>query len=366
MSKLGKKMFVSALTVGCFLSGSILSNVTVTNAATMQENSQQIIGFQTGMDSQGLLNTWLQWGIPNQQPGQRLGQQSGQLPGQRLGQQQSSFNILSQVAIILGVEEQTIIDELQAGNTLVEIAESYDVSETTLLSKLEALLGDAIDDAVTADTITKAQATEMESQLTERLTQVVEGTSNNSNSSLSAPTDFNATVESSCEIYLDWASVSDASSYYIYRATSSSGTYTKINTVTTTSFTDTDLSDDTTYYYKIKAVNSSETSAYSSIVSETTDEYDALSVPDDLTATVESSSEIYLDWDSVSDASSYYIYRATSSSGTYTKIDTVTTTSFTDTDLSDDTTYYYKIKAVNSSETSAYSSIAHATTDEED
>ncbi|WP_141694365.1 fibronectin type III domain-containing protein, partial [Desulfosporosinus sp. BG] len=87
-----------------------------------------------------------------------------------------------------------------------------------------------------------------------------------------------------------------------------------------------------------------------------------LSVPDDLTATVESSSKINLDWDSVSDATSYYIYRATSSSGSFTKIASVTTTSYTNSGLSDDTTYYYKVKAVNSSGTSAYSAVVHATT----
>ncbi|AET68043.1 fibronectin type III domain-containing protein [Desulfosporosinus orientis DSM 765] len=295
MFKSGKKVFIGALTVGCLFGGSVLSNVTVANADTIQGNSQQMIGFQTGMDDQRLLNMWLQLGISNQQqsgeqpgqrvrqqfgqqPGQRVGQQSGEQPGQRVGQQPSQqlspINIITQVASILNVEEQTITDELQAGNNLVEIAESYDVSEATLLTELEDLLGDAIDDAVTAGTITETQATEMKSQLTERLTQLVESTFNNSNSSLSAPTDLTATVESSSEIYLDWDSVSDATSYYIYRATSSSGTYSKIDTVKATSYTDTDLSDDTTYYYKVKAVNSSDTSAYSSIVHATTEEED--------------------------------------------------------------------------------------------
>jgi len=332
-------MLVSVLSVGCLLAGGILSNVPVANATSMQVN---------------------------QKPGQRVGQQD-QKPGQRVGQhghQQSlfQFHIISQVASILNVDEQTVIDELQAGNTLVEIAESHDVSESTLVSDLEALLGDAIDDAVTAGTITDAQATEMKSKLTERLTQLVEGTSN---ISLSAPTHFNAIAEGSSEIYLDWDSVSDATSYYIYRATSSFGTYTIVDTVTTTSYTDDNLSDDTTYYYKVKAVNSSGTSDYSSTVQATTsDEFDELSVPNDLTAIAESSSEIYLDWDSVSDATSYYIYRATSRLGTYAKVDTVTTTSYTNDDLSDDTTYYYKVKAVNSSGTSAYSSSVHATTED--
>ncbi|MBV7271387.1 hypothetical protein I6U48_00435, partial [Clostridium sp. PL3] len=58
-------------------------------------------------------------------------------------------------------------------------------------------------------------------------------------------------------------------------------------------------------------------------------------------------------------------YRATSSSGTYSKIDTVTTSSYTDYSLKSNKTYYYKIKAHNSSNTSNYSSSVHATTDED-
>ncbi|WP_141694401.1 fibronectin type III domain-containing protein, partial [Desulfosporosinus sp. BG] len=127
-------------------------------------------------------------------------------------------------------------------------------------------------------------------------------------STLSTPTDLSATVESSSEIYLNWDSVSNATSYYVYRATSSSGTYSKIATTKTSSYTDTDLSADTTYYYKVSAVNSSDTSSYSSKENATTeesDESDTLSAPTDLSVSAESSSEIYLNWDSVSNATSY-------------------------------------------------------------
>jgi len=123
--------------------------------------------------------------------------------------------------------------------------------------------------------------------------------------------------------------------------------------------------EDTTYYYKVKAVNRSGTSSYSSKEHATTDESDesdTLSAPTDLSASSENSSELYLDWDSVSGAKSYYVYRATSSSGTYSKIATTSASSYTDTDLSADTTYYYKVKAVNSGGSSSYSPIDYAKT----
>ncbi|KGK91517.1 cell wall-binding protein [Desulfosporosinus sp. HMP52] len=189
--------------------------------------------------------------------------------------------------------------------------------------------------------------------------------------SLSAPTDLTATAESSSEIYLDWDSVSEATSYYVYRSTTSSGTYSKIGTATSSRYTDSDLEEDTTYYYKVKSVRNSKTSEYSSkdyakTLDSDEDEDESLSAPTDFTATAESSSEIYLDWDSVSEATSYYVYRSTTSSGTYSKIGTATSSKYTDSDLKSDTTYYYKVKTVRNSKTSEYSSRDYATTDKSD
>ncbi|SHH33827.1 fibronectin type III domain-containing protein, partial [Desulfosporosinus lacus] len=134
-------------------------------------------------------------------------------------------------------------------------------------------------------------------------------------SSPSAPTDLTASAKSSSEIYLDWDTESGATSYYVYRAKTSSGTYTKIATTTSSQYTDSDLSEDTAYYYKVVSVNSAGTSTYSAKTYATTDDDDDdddsdLSAPKDLTATAEGSDEIELDWDSVSGAESYEVYRS--------------------------------------------------------
>ncbi len=54
-----------------------------------------------------------------------------------------------------------------------------------------------------------------------------------------------------------------------------------------------------------------------------------------------------LTWETVDGADEYVIYRAAKKSGTYKKIATVTTTSYTDKGLVKEKSYYYKIKAVN-------------------
>ena len=76
-----------------------------------------------------------------------------------------------------------------------------------------------------------------------------------------------------------------------------------------------------------------------------------------------SDSQVTLNWDSVNYAASYKVYRSETSDGTYTEIASgITSTSYTDTGLTNGTTYYYKVVAVDSfSNISDYSNIASAT-----
>ena len=101
--------------------------------------------------------------------------------------------------------------------------------------------------------------------------------------------------------------------------------------------------------------------SYSSAGSDTTWEAipDAPDAPD---LTVTGSSTIDVDWNSVSGATSYKLYRATSSSGSYTNIYTGSSSSYSDSGLTEETKYYYKVKAGNDSGWSDYSSITSGTT----
>jgi hypothetical protein len=67
-----------------------------------------------------------------------------------------------------------------------------------------------------------------------------------------------------------------------------------------------------------------------------------------LAATGKSSTQIDLEWDTVTGASSYKIYRALSQNGTYSYIGTASTTSYSNPGLSANTTYWYKVSAINS------------------
>ena len=67
------------------------------------------------------------------------------------------------------------------------------------------------------------------------------------------------------------------------------------------------------------------------------------------------STKITISWSASSGATSYEIYRATSSSGSKTNIDTASSTNYSDSAISCPNTYYYWIKAKNSSGTSDFS-----------
>ena len=68
---------------------------------------------------------------------------------------------------------------------------------------------------------------------------------------------------------LSWNASSEAASYNVKRSTTSGGPYTTIASPTTTSYTDTAVTNATTYYYVVSAVNAAGQSANSSQVSAT-------------------------------------------------------------------------------------------------
>jgi len=158
-------------------------------------------------------------------------------------------------------------------------------------------------------------------------------------------------------VRVSWNSVSGASRYYVYRSTSSSGTYSYLGYVTGLYRDDTTASPGATYYYEVRAYNDGHYSDYSSYNSGWSD----LIPPTGVSASDGSYTDKVRigDWSSVSGASRYYVYRATSSSGTYSSLGYTSSTYYYDTTATPGTNYYYKLKAYNDghySDLSSYNS----------
>ena len=157
---------------------------------------------------------------------------------------------------------------------------------------------------------------------------------------------------------LTWNAVYGATSYRIYRSTSKGSGYSLLGTTTATSYTNTGAKAGTTYYYRVKACNDAGLSPYSNIVSgQVKTVTPKPAAPVVKIGNSASSGKPMLTWNAVSGATSYKVYRATSQNGTYSLLGTVTATSYTNTGAKAGTTYYYKVKAVNSAGESAYSNI---------
>jgi fibronectin type 3 domain-containing protein len=171
------------------------------------------------------------------------------------------------------------------------------------------------------------------------------------------PTGATATAGAG-KVTLSWTASSGATSYNVYRSTSSNGegTTAYVSGVTAPTYSDTAVTAGTTYYYKVAAVNSAGTSAQSAEVSAVPTAASAPATPTGVTATA-GTGQVALSWTASSGATSYNVYRSTTAGGEGTTAYTtgVTTTTYTDTGVTAGTTYYYKVAAVNSAGTSAQS-----------
>ena len=164
------------------------------------------------------------------------------------------------------------------------------------------------------------------------------------------------------EISLSWISVSDATSYNLYRSTSSDGTYIRVRSdISDLAYTDSGLSAATQYFYQLEACNSGGCSERSTEVSATT----VPERPGTLAAAGQSRTEIMVTWVEVPGATSYRIYQSDMSDGTYTRIadsGDISELTYTHTELSAGTQYFYQLEACNSGGCSSRSDEAEGMT----
>ena len=173
----------------------------------------------------------------------------------------------------------------------------------------------------------------------------------------SAPTSVSAVASGYTSVDISWSAVAGASGYKVYRNATDgnwdSAALATTTTASTTSFGDTALTSGATYYYKVKSYNSSQTSDFSSTASAVTN---ALGVPANLAASVQSTTAINLSWSAVTGVDGYKLYRNDGLVATQAGL------TYSDTGLSAGTSYSYKVKSYIGSVESALSSAVSATT----
>ena len=176
----------------------------------------------------------------------------------------------------------------------------------------------------------------------------------------SVPTNVTATP-GNAQVSLSWTSPSGATSFNIYWSTTSGvspASGTKINGIPSSSYTHPGLINGTSYYYVVTAVNAAGESAASAQVSATPNAAVPTQTPTaappapSAVAATPGNAQVSLSWTAPAGASSFNIYRSTTSGMTPangTRVGTGFGSSpYTDTGLANGTTYYYVVTAVNS------------------
>jgi O-glycosyl hydrolase len=165
----------------------------------------------------------------------------------------------------------------------------------------------------------------------------------------STPTGLSATAITGSQIDLTWNASANTTNYNIKRSTTSGGPYTMVTGVSGTSYSDTGLSELTTYYYVVSAVNSVGQSADSTQADAMTQSAPP-AAPTGLTATAGDCS-VALNWNANSEAdlAGYNVYRSTTLGSGYIQLNSslLNSPEFTDNDVSYYITYYYVVTAVD-------------------
>lgn len=163
------------------------------------------------------------------------------------------------------------------------------------------------------------------------------------------PTGLVLASSTTSSLTLNWNDTANESGYYLYRSTD------RVNyslvaklTANTTSYTNTGLTAGTNYYYCLSSFNSTGRSGYANLTGKTLS-LTAPSAPTGLAYSNVTSSSVSLSWtDTSASESGFRVYRSTDSVN-FSLLATVgaNTTTYTNSGLSDATTYYYRVAAYN-------------------
>lgn len=155
------------------------------------------------------------------------------------------------------------------------------------------------------------------------------------------------------QVSLSWTSVSNATSYNVYR----NGYKANASAVTTNSFTDTSgLSVGASYTYEVTAVNAAGESTKSSAITVTTQS--PPTAPANLVVVSVTTGSVALSWDNSASATGYNVYK----NGVLVNSSPYPSNNYTVVGLSASTMYQFQVSAVNSVGESAKSSVVKATT----
>lgn len=180
----------------------------------------------------------------------------------------------------------------------------------------------------------------------------------------SAPSNLVASSASFTSISLSWIDNSNNEDTFRIERSSNGVAFTEVGSVgsNVTTYVDSGLATNSTYYYRVRARNSVADSNYTNIANATL--LSPPNAPSNLAATATSDTQIDLSWsDNSSNETTFRVERSTDGSS-FSEIGhtAANIVAYSDTGLTSGRTYYYRVRARNSAGDSDYSNTANATT----
>ncbi len=181
------------------------------------------------------------------------------------------------------------------------------------------------------------------------------------------PTGLGATAQSTSSIALSWSDNSSSEDGFSIQRSPDGNNWSALTDVAAnaTSHNDGGLSPNSTWYYRVRAFEGIETSAWSNTASATTLDVPP-AAPSGMTAAAASDTQINLGWvDNAGNETGYRVERSADGVSGWSTVASkgANSTSHSDTGLSASTEYFYRVAAFNSAGDSAFAS-ASATTDD--
>ena len=153
------------------------------------------------------------------------------------------------------------------------------------------------------------------------------------------------TAVNGSSLKVSWNRMPGAKGYEVWIATAKAGPYTLVKTTAATSFSNTYRKTGVRYYYKVAAYTTSGGSRYYLTPLSAPVSGVALGKARVTGAGSASAARLTITWTPVPEATGYRVLRSTSPGGVYTRVAATTAAAFTNTGLTRNRTYYYKIQA---------------------